>query len=177
MSSAEPFDPVPRAILLDLDDTLCDYSAARECRLRIALADASGLETDAPELDDLIAASIAIQPHGAEHFRDLLANHGYGSGDRIEAAISWYRANRFHGLELFPDSLKVLEQLRHGRGAAGERPVGIITNGPADVQRDKVSLLQIRHLVDFVIISGRVWLKQARSGDLRRRPGKNGNSA
>lgn len=154
MSSAEPFDPVPRAILLDLDDTLCDYSTARERRLRIALADASGLATNAPELDDLIAASIAVQPHGADHFRDLLANHGYGSGGRIEAAISWYRANRFHGLKLFPDSLKVLEQLRLGSGASGARPLGIITNGPADVQRDKVALLEIQHLVDFVIISG-----------------------
>ena len=154
MSSAEPFDPIPGAILLDLDDTLCDYSTARDCRLRIALADASGLAIDAPELNDLIAASIAIQPHGADHFRDLLANHGYGRGDRIDAAISWYRANRFHGLELFPDSLRVLEQLRRGSGAAGARPIGIITNGPADVQRDKVALLNIRHLVDFVIISG-----------------------
>lgn len=154
MSSAEPFDPVPRAILLDLDDTLCDYSTARECRLRIALADASGLATDAPELDDLIAASIALQPHGVEHFQDLLAKFGYGSRGRVEAAMSWYRTNRFHGLELFPDALRVLEALRRAPGAAGERPVGIITNGPADVQRDKVDLLQIRHLVDFVIISG-----------------------
>jgi putative hydrolase of the HAD superfamily len=48
----------------------------------------------------------------------------------------------------------VLEQLRRGPGASADRPLGIITNGPADVQRDKVDLLQIRHLVDFVIISG-----------------------
>jgi FMN phosphatase YigB (HAD superfamily) len=154
VTSAEPFDPVPRAILLDLDDTLCDYSTARERRLRIALASASGLPEDGPELDALISASIAMQPHGADHFGDLLAQHGYETGDRVDAAIAWYRANRFHGLELFPEAVAVLEQLRRGPDPDAPRPLGIITNGPAEVQRDKVALLQIRHLVDFVIISG-----------------------
>jgi putative hydrolase of the HAD superfamily len=154
VTTAEPFDPAPRAILLDLDDTLCDYTTARDRRLRIALADAAGLPADAPGLDVLVEASIAMQPHGSEHFRDLLAQHGYDGGDRVDAAIAWYRANRFHGLELFPDSLMVLKQLRRGPGAITGRPLGIITNGPADVQRDKVDLLQIRNLVDFVLISG-----------------------
>lgn len=154
MARAEPFDPTPRAILLDLDDTICDYSTARDRRLRIALADASGLPEDGPELEALISASIAMQPHGADHFRELLAEHGYGSEELADAAVAWYRANRFHGLELFPDALQVLEQLRHGPRGVIDRPLGIITNGPAEVQRDKVALLQIRHLVDFVIISG-----------------------
>lgn len=154
MSGSEPFDPVPRAILLDLDDTLCDYSTARERRLRIALGNASGLAHDAPELDALIEASIAMQPHGAEHFRELLAQHGYDGEDRVDAAIAWFRANRFHGLELFPDSIRVLERLRYGPVGTAPRPLGIITNGPAEVQREKVALLQIRPLVDFVIISG-----------------------
>ncbi len=154
MATAEPFDPTPRAILLDLDDTLCDYSTARERRLRVALADAAGLPADAPELEPLVVASIAMQPHGAEHFSELLAQHGYARTDRVEAAIAWYRANRFYGLELFPDALAVLEQLRRGPDTCANRPLGIITNGPADVQRDKVDLLRIRRLVDFVIISG-----------------------
>jgi putative hydrolase of the HAD superfamily len=154
VTAAEPFAPAPRAILLDLDDTLCDYSTARERRLRIALADATGLPEDAPELESLVGASIAWQPHGADHFRELLGANGFGVGDRVDAAVTWYRANRFHGLELFPDSLVVLEQLRRGSGTGGRRPLGIITNGPAEVQRDKVTLLKIRHLVDFVIISG-----------------------
>jgi putative hydrolase of the HAD superfamily len=154
VTTAEPFDPAPRAILLDLDDTLCDYTTARDCRLRIAFAEATGLPDNAPELEALIRASIATQSHGTDHFGDLLSQHGYGSKARADAAAAWYRANRFHGLELFPDSLAVLEQLRHGPGVIANRSLGIITNGPADVQRDKVDLLQIRNLVDFVIISG-----------------------
>lgn len=154
MTTSEPFDPAPRAILLDLDDTLCDYTTARDRRLRIALAEASGLPADASQLEALVNASVAMHPHGSEHFRDLLAQHGYEALDRVDAAIAWYRANRFHGLELFPDSLAVLEQLRRGPDGVADRPLGIITNGPADVQRDKLDLLQIRKLVDFVIISG-----------------------
>lgn len=154
MTTFEPFDPAPRAVLLDLDDTLCDYTTARNDRLRIAFAGATGLPEHAPELDALIDASLAIQSHGADHFRDLLAQHGYGNNDRADAAASWYRTNRFYGLELFPDSRDVLEQLRRGPEGAGNRPLGIITNGPAEVQRAKVDLLQIRPLVDFVIISG-----------------------
>lgn len=154
VNPVEPLDPLPRAILLDLDDTLCDYSTARDRRLRIALADATGLSIDSPQLEVLVAASIDMQPHGADHFADLLAKHGFDSSDRAEAATVWYRANRFHGLELFPHSLEVLEKLRRPIGAVAPRPLGIITNGPADVQRDKIALLQIRHLVDFVIISG-----------------------
>lgn len=154
MGTGEPFDPLPKAILLDLDDTLCDYSTARERRLRIALADAAGLPAGSPQLESLVKASISMQPHGADHFADLLAQHGYGNEERAQEASAWYRANRFHGLELFPDSLTVLRRLRLLPGVIGDRPLGIITNGPAEVQREKIALLQIRPLVDFVIISG-----------------------
>ncbi|MCA9879460.1 MAG: HAD-IA family hydrolase [Thermomicrobiales bacterium] len=150
----EPLDPVPGLILLDLDDTLCDYSAARDRRLRIALSGATGLTEDAAELDALVAASIAAHPHGADHFGDLLAQFGYTDSVRAQKAAAWYRANRFHGLELFADAVAVLGGLRFAGHGAPERPLGIITNGPAEVQREKVGLLRIRPLVDFVIISG-----------------------
>ena len=32
----QPLDPTPKAVIFDLDDTLCDYAAAREARLRRA---------------------------------------------------------------------------------------------------------------------------------------------
>lgn len=154
MAIVEPFDPAPGVILLDLDDTLCDYTSARNLRLRIAFAGATELPQDSPELDPLIDDSVAIQSHGTDHFRSLLARHGYPDNDRADAAAAWYRAHRFHGLQLFPESLDVLAQLRRGTEGQTNRTLGIITNGPAEVQRAKVDLLQIRPLVDFVIISG-----------------------
>lgn len=149
-----PFDPTPRAILLDLDDTLCDYSSARDQRLRRAFGDATGLAAGSPALETLVQASVLMQPHGADHFAELFAAHKVGSARAAERATAWYRANRFHGLRLFPDAIPALAALRGAGSRRPARPVGIITNGPADVQADKVELLHVGGLVDFVIISG-----------------------
>ncbi|MFT4037265.1 MAG: HAD family hydrolase [Thermomicrobiales bacterium] len=149
-----PFDPTPRAVLLDLDDTLCDYAGARQQRLRLAFSDVTGLPPDSAALESLVEASIAMQPHGADHFAELFAAHGIGSAEGARRAATWYRENRFYGLALFPDAVTVLGALRGAGSGQPRRPIGIITNGPADVQADKVALLQIGEYVDFVIISG-----------------------
>jgi FMN phosphatase YigB (HAD superfamily) len=151
-------DPVPSVVILDLDDTLCDYSSARETRLRIAFSKAlEGANTGAapPDLEGLIQESIQLQPHGTDHFSDLLAKYGV---DRHEAAISaeWFRANRFHGLQLFPEAVSVLRSLRGGTDdgpASRMRRVGIVTNGPKDVQRAKLRHLSLAPLIDFAVIS------------------------
>ena len=149
---AAPLRPLPRLLLFDLDDTLCDYGRARDTRLRLAFGAAlAGVPPDrAPDLDGLVAASLAIHPHGADHFPDLLARHGVGAEAAAEAA-AWYRTNRFHGLALFADAVATLAALRR---AAPQRPIGLITNGPAEVQRDKLALLGVGRLVDFALVSG-----------------------
>lgn len=154
------FGWVPRLVLFDLDDTLCDYAAARQQRLRIAFA---GPDADAPRvspdvLDRMIAASLAIHPHGADHFAALFAEYGIDDPAAADAAARWYRDNRFHGLRTFPGVAEIVAAVR---GWGGERPtaVGIVTNGPADVQREKIALLGIDALADFTLISGEfgVW--------------------
>lgn len=146
---------LPRLVLFDLDDTLCDYSAARARRLRLAFSGgddsgASGLRR--LDLDRLVEASIAMHPHGTDHFPRLLERFGVADPELAERAASWYQANRFHGLELFPQALPVIERLRSSR--RNPPRVGVITNGPAEVQREKVTLLGIDRVADFVLISG-----------------------
>lgn len=144
-------------LLLDLDDTLCDYTSARDLRLRTAFTlDGDGRPVARPDitLDEMVAASLRYHPHGADHFPQLFADFGI---DRRAAARAqeWYRANRFHGLRLFDDVRPVLSMLR-AKPAAREvrgQSIGLVTNGPTDVQRQKVELLGIGDLVDFVIIS------------------------
>lgn len=150
------FDRPPGLVLFDLDDTLCDYARARDLRLRIAFC---GGRADAPppigvDLDRLIADSIARQPHGSDHFPELLAAHGVTDPAFAHRAMEWFRANRFHGLDLFPDARATIERLRALPAPGGRRRIGIISNGPADVQRAKVGLLGIEEAVDFVLISG-----------------------
>jgi putative hydrolase of the HAD superfamily len=159
--------------LFDLDDTLCDYAGARAERLRIAfgqaLAAAHAREarvTDdvrppaaaqrPPDLDALIAASIAVQPHGADHFPDLLRPYGVPA-EAAALAVAWYRANRFHGLGLFADALATLAAVR---AALPGRRLGLITNGPAEVQRAKIELLGLDGLVDFALISGELGIEK-----------------
>ncbi len=154
-----PFDPPPRAVLFDLDDTLCDYSTAREIRLRIAFSlDSNGkpLSSISRDLDEMVAESIEIHPHGVDHFEGLFKKFGIDNPAVALAAANWYRGNRFHGLNLFRDTEVVLRAVRVARDGAKRmtsRPIGIITNGPVEVQRAKIDLLGINGLVDFVIIS------------------------
>ena len=144
--------PRPRLLLFDLDDTLCDYAAARDLRLRRAFAAALATAPSGggADLDRLVAESIAIHPHGADHFPDLLRRHGVGDEAAAEA-VAWYRANRFLGLALFADAVQTLAALRR---ALPGRPIGLVTNGPAEVQRAKIELLEVERLVDFAIVSG-----------------------
>ncbi|HEY8447485.1 MAG TPA: HAD family hydrolase [Thermomicrobiales bacterium] len=149
-----PITPPPTLVLFDLDDTLCDYASARALRLRIAFGQALAHRDNAApdvDLDALIAESIAMQPHGSDHFTDLLARYGVTDKAIIEQARAWYQTNRFHGLQLFSDACESLALIR---AALPGRRLGIITNGPAEVQREKVALLGLESAVDFILISG-----------------------
>ena len=106
LMAPRPLDPRPKAVLFDLDDTLCDYAAAREARLRRAftLAPDGGIQPrEAIDLDLMIAESIRMHPHGADHFPELFMRFGIGDAGEAQAAADWYRKNRFHSLRLFPE--------------------------------------------------------------------------
>src|SRR5215203_1259203 len=109
-----PMNPQPELVLFDLDDTLCDYGAARFGRLSIAFGlaqDATG-RTFAVPIDELVTESIRIQPHGVDHFPALFARYGIEDPSAVEAATRWFVSNRFHDLKLFPDAIETLNQVR-----------------------------------------------------------------
>jgi putative hydrolase of the HAD superfamily len=157
---ATPFDPAPRVLLFDLDDTLCDYETARAQRLRMAFslgADGAPVERPGVDFEAMIADSIRTHPHAADHFVELFHRHGIDDPAAARAAIDWYRAHRYHGLRLFPDVADILRSLRTFSPTTGERArrrLGVVTNGPADVQRAKIAVLGVGDLVDFVVVSG-----------------------
>jgi putative hydrolase of the HAD superfamily len=151
--SVRPLDPPPALVLFDLDDTLCDYAGARAGRLRTAFGTALAHVPGgaAVDLDRVIAESVAIHPHGSDHFGELLARYGVVDPAVARAARTWYHANRFLGLTLFADAVEILKAIRN---AVPGRRIGLITNGPAEVQRDKIALLDLAAYVDFALISG-----------------------
>ena len=154
-----PLDPKPKAVFFDLDDTLCDYAAAREARLRRAftLAPDGGIRSREPiDLDCMIAESIRMHPHGADHFAELFARFGIADAGEAQAAADWYRKNRFHNLRLLPEVETVFLRVREAVSRddpRAARPIGIVTNGPTEVQHAKLELLGIDRLVDFVLVS------------------------
>jgi HAD superfamily hydrolase (TIGR01509 family) len=155
----QPADLPLAAVLFDLDDTLCDYATARSNRLRIAfsLAIEQGKPANSIDLDRLIDESIAIHPHGVDHFGPLLERYGVANPEAARVAAEWYRSNRFHGLRLFPTAVDVVHEVRRSVTSAGKasaRPIGVVTNGPAEVQRAKLDLLGVGEFVDFAVISG-----------------------
>ncbi len=158
-ASDGPLARSSRIVLFDLDDTLCDYAGARHRRLTIAFGEALAAipPEQRPDIDALIARSIAVAPHGEAHFPDLLRAHGVGDERAIARAQSWFRANRLHGLDLFADAADVLRTVRAQRP---DRRLGIITNGPADVQREKIERLALAPLLDVVLISGEVGIEK-----------------
>ena len=148
----ERISPPPRLVVFDLDDTLCDYAGARAGRLRRAFGEALAHVPggELVDLDRMVAESIEIQPHGSDHFGAMLTKYGAGREDLVQRARGWFHANRFQGLQLFPGAIALLDALR----ALDPAPcLGMITNGPTDVQEAKLDLLGIRATFDFILIS------------------------
>lgn len=168
-----PFMIVPfadvRAVFFDLDDTLCGYWDACKAALR------DTFETHVPEgheIDDLLRHWAAAFREFAPNLRELGLYEGYlKSGeatrteqmrrmlrlieienDELAAELSRsYMERRNACLTLFPDALPVLDALR----AAGY-PMGLITNGPADIQRMEVETLDLGRYFDPIYIEGEV---------------------
>ena len=144
-----------RAVLLDLDDTLCDTHAAKRARLRRAFAGGSDPLPSWPSglpIDRMVDEAISNNEIGPDHFPGLFARYGMDDPALAQHASEWVLANRYHGLDLFEATLETIAALR--AQCAGELMLGVITNGPAEIQRPKVELLEIESLVDFTIISG-----------------------
>ena len=73
-----PLDPRPKAVIFDLDDTLCDYAAAREARLRQAftLSHDGGTQSRRDRSRPHDRRVDSMHPHGADHFEELFARFG-----------------------------------------------------------------------------------------------------
>lgn len=139
------FEPRPRLVLFDLDDTLCDYDTALATRVRYAFEPwfRSAELLEAAVRDQLHAADW----EGGEHFRDVLARYGLADEEVVATAQARFIEDRYRGLRLFDDALEVVETI------ARALPVGMITNGPSDIQWPKIRLLRIERYFPVIVVS------------------------
>ncbi|MCW5942882.1 MAG: HAD family hydrolase [Fimbriimonadaceae bacterium] len=165
--SPEPSAPLAgvRAVYFDLDDTLCGYwDAAKEGLLSAFEKHRPG---DAPQewvLDwgrafHEFSPTVKKEPW-REHYlrsgqetrtelmRRTLARRGIRDEALAQSLSTTYAEERNERLSLFPEALGVLQAL-HGR-----YPLGLITNGPADVQREEIETLGIGEYFENVFIEG-----------------------
>lgn len=155
-----------RAVFFDLDDTLCAYwDAAKQGLLRTFDAlPLPGLSTEQAVLEWAAAfrefcPTIKRSPwyerylrNGrstrAELMRRTLLRLGIEDPARAEELADRYGAERRAALALFPGALQVLSEV------GARYPMGMITNGPADVQREEIRDLGLESLFQWILIEG-----------------------
>jgi putative hydrolase of the HAD superfamily len=154
-----------RALLLDLDDTLLDYSGGVDsCWAEACQTCCSPAGVDAQMLITALAASRRWfwddpERHRRERVHMLRAwerivAHALESlgvaADGLAAAIAAdFAARRWDVMRLFPDVLEGLGALR-GRGI----PLALVTNGDASQQREKIRRYGLEGFFDAIVIEG-----------------------
>jgi putative hydrolase of the HAD superfamily len=151
-----------RALLLDLDDTLLDYSGGVDACWEAACATAAGELAQAPLVAALAETRRAFWSNPEHNRRErvhmvrawtriaTLALERCGGDQRLGAAIAEaFAARRRSVMALFPDALQVLTTLRE-RGT----PLGLVTNGDAREQRAKIERHDLARFFDAIVIEG-----------------------
>jgi beta-phosphoglucomutase-like phosphatase (HAD superfamily) len=168
-----------QAVFFDLDGTLTGFSdEVYDEVLRQVCGELAGpYGIDAAELATLhrkmsvahwrnVAAGVFTAKNGSRDGEQIMldiwvdALEAAGCNDEAAARIGHdaYWAARKGIFTLYDDALPALEQLH------GLLPLVVITNGPADLQEDKLRILGIDRYFDLIV--GRSWCREAGPGDL-----------
>lgn len=144
-----------RAVFFDIDGTLCTYGLRPREALR-QLAQEHGVDA---ELDhhEYYALYKVVAQEGArtgypdisnEAYRRLLAAHGYDDPALAAQIGEGFRRLRLDSVDLYPETNEVLADL-------GERyALGIISNGPSEIQRAKLNKFHLGDFFQSIVISG-----------------------
>jgi putative hydrolase of the HAD superfamily len=152
-------------VLLDLDDTLLDYSGGVDISWQsacTAVAAPAGVDAEALVVA-LVEARRWFWADPARHRRErvnmlgawtqiaarALAGCGCSTAALAGAMAEDYAARRREAMRLFPDALVTLERLR-----ASGATLGLVTNGDARQQRDKIERHDLARFFEVIVIEG-----------------------
>ncbi len=149
------------AVVFDLDGTLCYYATSIEQAMGISLGRLGKRSTLIGDLS--VAATRYVElwyelqedNESIKSLRDriwarLLLEHGQGDEGFALDLSEIYSTIRKSSLTLFAEARSLLTDLRVSY------TVGLLTNGPRDLQWEKIKLLGIEKLFDAVVVSGDV---------------------
>jgi putative hydrolase of the HAD superfamily len=155
-----------RAVYFDLDDTLCPYWEASKCGLRRAFERhrpegfsveemlhfwAVAFREFAPKLKQSEWYQRYLKDGSVtrvEQMRRALIHADCGDLSLAERLAEVYAEERNQALILFDDAREVLDALY------GRFPLGLITNGPADVQRQEIATIGVEKYFKAVFVEG-----------------------
>lgn len=155
-----------RAVYFDLDDTLCGYWDASKIALQRVFERHTPAGHVAQDMVRHWAAAFRgfaptlkktgwyegylqkAEPTRTEQMRLTLERIGVQDPELAAKLSQAYMEERDNALSLFPDSIQVIETLRQ------HFPLGLITNGPADLQRQEIATLGIGHYFQNIFIEG-----------------------
>ncbi|MFZ4507916.1 MAG: HAD family hydrolase [Fimbriimonas sp.] len=154
---------LPKVIVFDLDDTLCGYWDASKAGLRRAFELheldpeamsrhwAKAFRAFAPTLKKTDWYPIYLErgePTRTEQMRLTLVEAGIEDAALARSLGDAYGRERDAALTLFGDAIEVLDAL-HPRFR-----LGLLTNGPADIQRQEIATTGIGHYFEHLMIEG-----------------------
>ena len=139
-----------RAVLFDLDDTLIDRTSAFARLSRYWFNSLPARGRPASE-EDFVASMMTWDKDGyaprPEVYRRMLESWP-GCFSDLGTALAVHNATLPTMVSLHPSTATMLEQLR-ARGT----PVGVVTNGPTDLQWEKLRAASVERLVDSIVVS------------------------
>jgi 2-haloalkanoic acid dehalogenase type II len=153
-----------KALLVDLDDTLLDYSGGVDAHWEAAVRACAGPGVDPAALVAAIAETRRwFWDDPARHRRERVNMLGAwrhivefalarldAEADGLPAAIAAdFAARRREAMRLFPEALETLAAFRR-RGVA----LALVTNGDASQQRDKIERHGLAPYFDVILIEG-----------------------
>ena len=149
MRAGQRSGPSLKLVLFDLDDTLCDQATSFRRRVERAVQAALAGERHS-DTEAIIERVVTGALMRTEDLVEVLAEFGLADSWRIERAIEAYISDRFIDLCLFDEALEVV------RAVQQRVLTGLVTNGPSQIQREKLHRLGIADLFPIVIISEEV---------------------
>jgi putative hydrolase of the HAD superfamily len=156
----------PRALLLDLDDTILDDSSLVHDSWRVACATYAGrlAPLDAATVVEAIRKTskwfwddpdrhregrLQLEAARREVVRLALADLGIADPDLAGCIGDAYSHRRDIGIEPLPDAIETVRWLRD----SGRR-LALLTNGAAVVQRRKIARFELADLFDEILVEG-----------------------
>ncbi len=144
-----------RCIFFDIDGTLCDYGIDPREALK-AVCHSHGVVASLDPYEYYESYKVVAKEKSRasykeisdEAYRRLLQREGYDDLDLAGKIAEDYRQVRLASVNLYPGTKAVLD------GLSERYKLGIISNGPSQIQRAKLSMFHLGEYFKTVVISG-----------------------